>query len=34
MEAKVAAYAIGDGAEIRYVLPMPAVLITAAKTAR
>jgi len=34
MQAKVAACAIGDGAEIRYVLPMPAVLITAAKPAR
>ena len=34
MQAKVAAYAIGDEADARYVLPMPAVLITAAKTAR
>lgn len=34
IEAKVAAYAIGDGSETRYVLPVPAVLITAAKPAR
>jgi len=34
LESKVAAYKIGSGAEARYVLPMPAVLITAAKPAR